>query len=102
MDRAHPFKPSLNCGIYFEFATMIATESEGETKKFELKIMLRSASPSAAAPNAGGGFGVSILLPPLSRPMVATNSTAYVRLGSACPCQGELWPPKSSFGSALV
>merc|ERR1719422_1296903 len=46
MDRAHPFKPSLNCGMYREFATMMATESEGETKKFELRIIFRSASPS--------------------------------------------------------
>mmetsp|Transcript_44837 Transcript_44837/g.124674 ORF Transcript_44837/g.124674 Transcript_44837/m.124674 type:complete len:239 (+) Transcript_44837:603-1319(+) len=102
MERAHPFRPSLNCGMRSELAASMANESDGETKNWELRIMLRSASPSAAAPNVGGGFSVSILLPPLSRPMVLTSSTAYVRLGSAWPCQGESCPPKSSIGVALV
>merc|ERR1712125_2265 len=70
MERAHPFRPSLNCGMRSAFATIIARESEGEQKNFEDMIMLRSASPSAAAPKLGGGAAVSILLPDLSRPMV--------------------------------
>eukprot|EP00967_Tisochrysis_lutea_P049003 scaffold59977_cov27-Tisochrysis_lutea.AAC.1 len=61
----------------------MASESEGETKKREPMIMLRSASPSAAAPNAGGSVLVSMGRPSLLRPMRATSSTAWVRLGSA-------------------
>lgn len=49
-------------------------------------IMLRSASPSAAAPNSGGSTSEA----DLPKPIRATNSFAYVRLGSG-------WlPPKSS------
>merc|ERR1719387_646848 len=32
MERAQPLRPSLNCGMRSELATIIATESEGETK----------------------------------------------------------------------
>mmetsp|Transcript_2529 Transcript_2529/g.4754 ORF Transcript_2529/g.4754 Transcript_2529/m.4754 type:complete len:296 (+) Transcript_2529:147-1034(+) len=102
IDLAQPLRPSLNCGIRSALATSMAKESEGEMKNCEPRIMLRSASPSAAAPKVGGGLSVSILLPPLSRPIVLTNSTAYVRLGSACPCQADSVPPKSGLGSALV
>jgi len=48
--------------------------------------MLRSASPSEAAPNSGGSSWGS----DLPNPIRATNSFAYVKLGSGCP------PPKSS------
>mmetsp|Transcript_21947 Transcript_21947/g.51324 ORF Transcript_21947/g.51324 Transcript_21947/m.51324 type:complete len:347 (-) Transcript_21947:198-1238(-) len=102
MERAQPLRPSLNCGMRLLLATSMATESDGETKNCELITMLRSASPSAAAPKVGGGDDVSILLPPLSKPIVLTSSTAYVKLGSACPCQADSGPPKSSFGSAFV
>ena len=51
-------------------------------------IMLRSASPSAAAPKAGGSAAVSISRPSLLRPIAATSSTACVKLGSAWPCEG--------------
>ena len=81
---------------------MTASESDGEQKNLEPMIMLRSASPSAAAPKEGGGLGVSMGRPILLRPIAATSSTACVRFGSACPCEGESCPPKSSFGSALM
>ena len=44
-------------------ATIIAKESLGDTKNCEPQIMLRSASPSAAAPKLGMGFPVETLLP---------------------------------------
>ena len=81
---------------------MTASESEGEQKKRLPMIMLRSASPSAAAPKAGGSAAVSISRPSLLRPIAATSSTACVKLGSAWPCEGDSWPPKSSFGTALI
>merc|ERR1712194_543080 len=83
IDLAAPFSPEANWGIVSAFATIMASESEGETKNCDPIIMLRSASPSAAAPNVGGGAGVSIFLPSLFKPIVATSSTAYVRFGSA-------------------
>ena len=83
-------------------ATITASESDGEQKKREPMIMLRSASPSAAAPNAGGSADVLIGRPCLLSPIVATSSTACVRFGSAWPCDGEAWPPKSSLGVALM
>merc|ERR1719491_1155285 len=76
MDRAQPFNPLLNCGMQSEFATIIAKESEGETKNWDPMIMLRSASPSAAAPKVGGGFSVATFFPSLSRPMIFTSETA--------------------------
>ena len=49
-----------------ELAAMMATESDGVTKKCAPRIMLRSASPSLAAPKSG-------TLPPL-----ATDATAPI------------------------
>eukprot|EP00962_Isochrysis_galbana_P004700 scaffold1296_cov129-Isochrysis_galbana.AAC.3 len=54
--------------------------------------MFRSASPSAAAPKVGGSLFVSMGRPILFRPILATSSTAWVRLGSACPCEAESGP----------
>ena len=90
--------------MHAALATMTASESEGEQKKLEPMIMLRSASPSAAAPKAGAGLpsGVGTTRPSLFRPIAATSSTAWVRLGSAWPCEGESCPPKSSSGVALI
>ena len=78
---------------------MTASESLGEQKKRDPMIMLRSASPSAAAPKTGGSLVVSISRPSLLSPILATSSTACVRLGSAWPCDAEAGPPKSSFDS---
>ena len=114
-DLATPFKPEEKQGMdWTALAAMMATESEGVTKnlieeeknkllfassnqtrngiehqsyQFYLlpRTMFLSASPSAAAPNSGG-----LLSGVLPNPIRATNSFAYVRLGSGCP------PPKSS------
>ena len=51
-------------------------KSEGEQKNWELRIMLRSASPSAAAPKFGMGLPGSVFWPSLLRPMSFTSSTA--------------------------
>lgn len=55
MDLATPFKPPLDekYGMQFACAAMMATESDGVTKNRSPRIMLRSASPSAAAPKEG-------------------------------------------------
>ena len=55
MDLATPLRPPLEekYGMQLACAAMIATESDGVTKKRSPRIMLRSASPSAAAPNEG-------------------------------------------------
>ena len=80
-----------------------ASESDGETKKREPRIMLRSASPSAAAPNVGGSVACPVMgEPSLATPMRSHSSRALARLGSACPCEGEDGPPKSSFGSQFI
>mmetsp|Transcript_30411 Transcript_30411/g.85126 ORF Transcript_30411/g.85126 Transcript_30411/m.85126 type:complete len:288 (+) Transcript_30411:804-1667(+) len=68
------------------WAAMTATESLGVTKKRLPRIMLRSASPSAAAPKQGAP----------SPNILATSSLAYVRLGSGWP------PPKSGRGSQFM
>jgi hypothetical protein len=88
-------------GMTSAFAAITARESEGVTKKLAPRIMLRSASPSAAAPNAGGDSGSGVVLPFLSRPIAAMSSTAWVRFGSACPWCFELGPPKSGSGVPL-
>ena len=86
MERARPLRPSLKYGMHFAFAAMMATESEGVTKKLLPRIMLRSPSPSDAAPKSGAS----------AEYIVFTSSSAYVRLGSG-------WPPaKSSLGSSLT
>mmetsp|Transcript_4179 Transcript_4179/g.15319 ORF Transcript_4179/g.15319 Transcript_4179/m.15319 type:complete len:205 (-) Transcript_4179:767-1381(-) len=86
IDLASPLSPLLKYGMHWAFAAMMATESEGVTKKLLPKIMLRSPSPSDAAPKSGAS-GANI---------VFTSSSAYVRLGSG-------WPPaKSSLGTSLT
>ena len=65
---------------------MTATESEGVTKNLLPRIMLRSPSPSEAAPKSAA----------LGPYMNSTRSCAYVRLGSGWP------PPKSSSGVSLT
>mmetsp|Transcript_4501 Transcript_4501/g.14436 ORF Transcript_4501/g.14436 Transcript_4501/m.14436 type:complete len:204 (-) Transcript_4501:1010-1621(-) len=104
MDRAQPLRPPafLNCGMRSALATIMASESEGDTKNCEPRIMFLSASPSAPAPKEGIGFPGSIFSPFALRPMVLTSSTAYVRFGSACPCHADSGPPKSGLGSAFV
>mmetsp|Transcript_15336 Transcript_15336/g.30541 ORF Transcript_15336/g.30541 Transcript_15336/m.30541 type:complete len:222 (+) Transcript_15336:679-1344(+) len=96
---ATDFRPpcAAKNGILLAFAAITARESEGVTKNCVPRIMFLSPSPSAAAPNDGTDLpAMSIGLPFLSRPMVATSSLAYVRLGSA-------WPPlKSSLGSLFI
>merc|ERR1719181_2639831 len=88
--------------MHLALATITARESDGEQKNLEPMIMLRSASPSAAAPKLGGSSLVSILLPSLLSPILATSSTACVRLGSAWPCEGDSCPPKSGLGTAFM
>mmetsp|Transcript_18975 Transcript_18975/g.48921 ORF Transcript_18975/g.48921 Transcript_18975/m.48921 type:complete len:224 (+) Transcript_18975:794-1465(+) len=104
IERAHALRPPffLKKGIASALAAITASESDGVTKNWSPRIMLRSASPSAAAPNLGGGVGVEILLPVLSSPIFATSSTACVRLGSAWPCEGESCPPKSGLGTEFI
>jgi len=53
MDRATPFSPPAKKGMASALAAMMATESEGVTKNCLPRIMLRSASPSCAAPKSG-------------------------------------------------
>lgn len=54
MLRATPFRPLLKYGMAsLAYAAMMATLSEGVTKNLDPRIMLRSASPSHAAPNCG-------------------------------------------------
>mmetsp|Transcript_48502 Transcript_48502/g.152094 ORF Transcript_48502/g.152094 Transcript_48502/m.152094 type:complete len:207 (+) Transcript_48502:637-1257(+) len=89
-------------GMHSMLSAMIARESEGLTKTLDPKIMLRSASPSAAAPKAGmSPLCPSIGIPSLPTPMRSQSSLALAKLGSACPWEGELGPPKSSLGSQL-
>mmetsp|Transcript_55333 Transcript_55333/g.165903 ORF Transcript_55333/g.165903 Transcript_55333/m.165903 type:complete len:227 (-) Transcript_55333:195-875(-) len=98
MERATPLRPpwAAKKGMASAYAAIIARESDGVTKNWDPRIMFLSPSPSAAAPKEGIALSpVSIFWPFLSRPMMATSSFAYVRLGSACP------PLKSSFGVAL-
>jgi hypothetical protein len=92
MERAQPLSPPAKYGMHVALATIMARESEGDTKKREPMIMLRSASPSAAAPKEGGSLLVSMGRPILFRPILATSSTACVRLGSACPWEAECGP----------
>merc|ERR1719181_334774 len=89
-------------GMEVALATMTASESDGEQKKRLPMIMLRSASPSAAAPKMGGSDEVSTTRPSLLSPTLATSSTACVRLGSAWPCDGDSCPPKSGFGTQFI
>ena len=58
MDRATAFRPpcDLKNGMASAFAAITASESEGLTKNFDPRIMLRSPSPSAAAPNEGNAI----------------------------------------------
>ena len=87
MERAKPFKPDLKYGIQSTaLAAMMATESLGVTKKLLPRIMLRSPSPSEAAPKSGASAEYITL----------TSSSAYVKFGSGCP------PAKSSFGTPLT
>merc|ERR1719261_1636477 len=73
MDLATPFKPDLKYGMHScALAAIIATESDGVTKKLFPKIMLRSPSPSEAAPKSGA----------FSENMTFTSSFAYVKFGS--------------------
>jgi hypothetical protein len=56
MDRATALRPPWEAknGMHLSaWAAMMATESDGVTKNCRPRIMLRSASPSAAAPKAG-------------------------------------------------
>mmetsp|Transcript_27986 Transcript_27986/g.56368 ORF Transcript_27986/g.56368 Transcript_27986/m.56368 type:complete len:276 (-) Transcript_27986:42-869(-) len=86
-----------------EFSTMTASESDGVTKNLRPRIMLRSASPSAAAPNTGGSTSWPVMgRPSLETPMMSQSSRAFARFGSACPCEGDVGPPKSSLGSQLM
>mmetsp|Transcript_40655 Transcript_40655/g.131641 ORF Transcript_40655/g.131641 Transcript_40655/m.131641 type:complete len:214 (+) Transcript_40655:951-1592(+) len=102
IERAQPLSPAAKYGMQLAFATMMASESLGEQKKRDPMIMLRSASPSAAAPKTGGSHVVSTSRPSLLSPILATSSTACVRFGSAWPCDAEAGPPKSSFGSQFI
>uniref|UniRef100_A0A7C9CDK9 Uncharacterized protein n=1 Tax=Opuntia streptacantha TaxID=393608 RepID=A0A7C9CDK9_OPUST len=73
IDRAKPLIPSWKYGIAScAFAAIIATESDGVTKKLLPRIMFLSPSPSLAAPKSG----------PFSPYIRSTKSLAYVRLGS--------------------
>mmetsp|Transcript_7056 Transcript_7056/g.25105 ORF Transcript_7056/g.25105 Transcript_7056/m.25105 type:complete len:316 (+) Transcript_7056:268-1215(+) len=95
MLRAHPPRPPAKYGIALWFAAITATESDGVTKNCWPSTMLRSASPSQAAPKVGK---LALSVPASGRPsapspIAATSSGAYVRFGSGWP------PPKSSFGS---
>mmetsp|Transcript_24033 Transcript_24033/g.65020 ORF Transcript_24033/g.65020 Transcript_24033/m.65020 type:complete len:203 (+) Transcript_24033:791-1399(+) len=97
IERATPLIPPANCGIAaLPFAARMATESEGVTKKPLPRIMLRSASPSAAAPKSGADAAAAVCIPPPSSPMTLTSSWAYARLGSGWP------PPKSSLGTQFM
>ena len=99
MDRATPLKPPwvLKNGMLSALATMTAKESDGLTKNCFPRIMLRSPSPSAAAPNSGTTRSPTSIFSPLRlRPIISTSSCAYVRFGSACP------PLKSFFGTAFM
>ena len=53
MERATPAKPSLYPGTKWALAVMMAKLSLGVTKKLLPKIILRSPSPSDAAPKSG-------------------------------------------------
>ena len=88
MERARPLMP-----LFFShgmqrspYAAMTATLSLGVTKNLGPRTMLRSPSPSEAAPK-------SAALGPF---MNSTRSCAYVRFGSGWP------PPKSSSGTPLT
>ena len=82
IERATPLRPDLKYGMHScAFAAIIATLSLGLTKKFFPRIMLRSPSPSDAAPKSGALSPANI---------TSTSSFAYVRFGSGWP------PPKSS------
>lgn len=59
MERATPLRPERKYGTAsLAYAAMMATLSLGVTKKRVPRIMLRSASPSHAAPNAGTAANV--------------------------------------------
>ena len=59
---ATPLRPpwSRKKGMTSAWATMMASESLGVTKKRRPRIMLRSASPSASAPKAGGSLACHV------------------------------------------
>ena len=80
-----PETPGRRKGIEWELAAIRAMLSEGVTKKFFPRIMLRSASPSQAAPKSGAYTALS------KTPIFLTRSSAYVRLGSGWP-----WPKSGS------
>mmetsp|Transcript_2328 Transcript_2328/g.8215 ORF Transcript_2328/g.8215 Transcript_2328/m.8215 type:complete len:206 (-) Transcript_2328:239-856(-) len=87
MDRATPLSPPAKYGMHLgPYAAMMATESQGVTKNLFPRIMLRSPSPSDAAPKSGAS----------SAYITSTSSLAYVRLGSGWP------PPKSSRGTQFL
>lgn len=71
-----PDTPALKNGMLLALAAIIAMLSEGVTKKFLPNIMLRSASPSQAAPKSGAYTVLS------KTPIFLTRSSAYVRFGS--------------------
>ena len=58
-----------------------ASESEGVTKNYRERIILRSASPSQAAPKSGI-FALSDSF--LNGSINFTSSSAYTRFGSGC------------------
>mmetsp|Transcript_766 Transcript_766/g.1819 ORF Transcript_766/g.1819 Transcript_766/m.1819 type:complete len:218 (-) Transcript_766:907-1560(-) len=115
MLRATPLSPPLppkrakgpflvaKYGMSSQLSTSTARESEGVTKNLLPRIMFLSASPSAAAPRTGGSSACPVMgEPSLATPIRSHSSRALARLGSACPCEGQSWPPKSSLGSQFM
>mmetsp|Transcript_37102 Transcript_37102/g.90078 ORF Transcript_37102/g.90078 Transcript_37102/m.90078 type:complete len:207 (+) Transcript_37102:573-1193(+) len=100
MLRAAPPTPFVNWGMRprAAWSTMTARESLGVTKKPCPSIMFLSPSPSAAAPKKGAPSAPSSASPVGPTLIFPHSSAAFLRLGSACPCEGDAAPPKSGRG----
>mmetsp|Transcript_25761 Transcript_25761/g.86570 ORF Transcript_25761/g.86570 Transcript_25761/m.86570 type:complete len:321 (-) Transcript_25761:579-1541(-) len=97
IDRAtarRPPRSGANHGTHFStLAARTARESEGVTKNWRPTTMLRSPSPSKAAPKS---YWTSVASgePSASMPKAVARAQAHFRFGSGCA------PPKSGRGSA--